>query len=321
MAIDEFELIERWFRREAPAGSGVRLGVGDDCALLEPPAGALIAATIDTLVEGRHFLPDTAAADVGWKAMAVNLSDLAAMGARPAWASMALTLPDADQDWLRGYCEGFWALAEAHGVSLVGGDLTRGPLTVSVQLLGLVQEHEALRRDGARAGDHILVTGTLGDAAAGLAILQGRLATGIDQAQWLTARHLRPTPRVSAGLALAGLASAAIDLSDGFAQDLGHVLRRSGVGATVSVPTLPLSSALRSAASAETALAWALTGGDDYELCFCCPPERLARVQAALAECGVAATAVGRVEEGSGLRLLDAGCLPWIGSQAGYRHF
>jgi thiamine-monophosphate kinase len=321
MPLGEFDLIERWFQREAPAASGVRLGVGDDCALLQAPADKVIATTIDTLVEGRHFLPGTAAADVGWKVMAVNLSDLAAMGAVPAWATMALTLPSADETWLTGFSEGFWSLAEQHGVSLVGGDLTRGPLTISVQLMGFVAEAAAMRRDGAQPGDLVLVTGSLGDAAAGLAIIKGQLRAAAAAARWLTGRHLRPTPRVAAGQALAGLVTAAIDISDGLAQDLDHVLRRSGVGAKVSLASLPLSEALRSTATLERACDWALAGGDDYELCFCCAPDALGRIRIALERCRTTATIVGVIEEAEGLRFEDEQGDTRPGLRAGYRHF
>ena len=319
--IGEFDLIERWFRRPSGCGSGVRLGVGDDCALLEPPPGKLIAVTVDTLVAGQHFLLDTEPADVGWKALAVNLSDLAAMAAKPAWATLSLTLPKATEAWLEGFSSGFWSLAESYDLSLVGGDVTRGPLVISIELMGLVSERAALRRSGARVGDRILITGTLGDAAAGLAILKGELKAEPAAADWLVGRHLRPAPRVSAGLALGAVASAAIDVSDGLAQDLGHVLRSSGVGAQLHHDRVPVSDALIQTVGRQPARRLALTGGDDYELCFCCAPERLSRVNRALARLGIAVTEVGAIEAAPGLRVVDATGRVWSESAAGYSHF
>jgi len=240
----EFELIERYFAAVGATRSDVVLGVGDDAAVLSVPAGHELVACADTLVAGRHFPDGFAAADVGWRSLAVNLSDLAAMGATPAWALLALTLPAVDEDWLEGFVAGFAALASAHAVALVGGDTTRGPLCMTVQALGTVPTGTALRRRGARVGDLLYVTGWPGDAAAGLALLQGRLSgSGADRGA-LEAKFRRPEPRIAFGARLRGIASACIDVSDGLAADLGHLAAASGVGAVIRARELPLSRAL-----------------------------------------------------------------------------
>lgn len=319
--IGEFELIERWFSRSPGAGAGVRIGVGDDCALLQPPPGKLLAVTVDTLVAGRHFLVDTDPADLGWKALAVNLSDLAAMAARPAWATLALTLPEANEAWLDGFSHGFWSLAERYDLSLVGGDVTRGPLTVTIELMGVVAEGDALLRSGAKAGHRILVSGTLGDAAAGLAIRKGELEAEPAAAARLVSRHLRPQPQVEAGLALGPLASAAIDISDGLAQDLGHVLDASGVGAQLHDWRLPISDALLQTVGRQNARRLALAGGDDYELCVCCAPDQLSRLKQVLVDLEVPVTEIGVCESTPGLRVIDSAGRVRKESAAGYSHF
>ena len=383
----EFDLIARLrarvAARPAPAAAGVLLGIGDDAALLAPPPAGpdgratLLAVSADTLNAGVHFPHATAPAAIGHKALAVNLSDLAAMGAAPAWCTLALSLPDGDAAWLDGFLDGFLALADAHGVALAGGDTTRGPLSITVTIAGHVPAGAALRRDGARAGDAVWVTGTLGDAAAGLALALGGAARGeagaVDvaaqadaaaatgdarlgaaDAAFLRARLDRPTPRVAAGLALRGLASAALDLSDGLLADLGHLLAASGVGAELDADALPFSPALAAyVASAvrrrERALAQAapdagdagadaapsaraaaaslrrglqLAGGDDYELCFTAPPGADAAVRDALAAVGVAATRIGRIVDAPGLRLRAADGQPLAPpARTGWDHF
>jgi thiamine-monophosphate kinase len=315
----EFDLIERIrARARASTRADVILGIGDDAALLRPPTGQALTVTTDTLVAGVHFPADTAPADIGWKALAVNLSDLAAMAATPAWVSLALTLPQADTDWLDGFLDGFFELAQRHGVALIGGDLTRGPLSVTVTVHGFVPEHEALHRDAAKSGDEIWVTGTLGDAAAGL--MQWRRG-GLASAK-LRHRLDRPTPRVAAGLALRGLAHAAIDLSDGLAADLGHVLRGSGLGAEIEVARLPTSRPLLEH-FADDAERWSLqlSGGDDYELCFVAPAAKAWVIERAIAAAGVAATVVGHIVADPGLRLLAPDGGEFELAQTGYRHF
>jgi thiamine-monophosphate kinase len=320
----EFRLIERIRELTAQSRDDVRLGIGDDAAVLAVPAGQELAVAIDTLVEGVHFPRGTAAADIGWKALAVNLSDLAAMGASPAWALLALTLPDADAAFVESFSEGFAKLAQPHRLALVGGDTTRGPLSISVAVHGFVPPGKALLRSGARVGDAVLVTGTLGDAAAGLHALQQPLRDDDPRAglrEFLIERLNRPTPRLAAGAALRGQASACIDISDGLLADLGHVCVASGVGAEIDVALLPRSPALMALYDEAGAAQFALSGGDDYELCFTVPAQRLADVQADLSRLGCGATRIGRIVEGAGVRVRGADG-EWLATdRAGWEHF
>jgi thiamine-monophosphate kinase len=272
--VDEFALIRRHFAALSPPADSVALGIGDDCALVRPAPGQALAMTTDTLVAGRHFPYPTRPADIGWKSLAVSLSDLAAMGAEPRWFLLALTLPDADDEWLTAFAGGLQQLAQQSGICLVGGDTTRGPLSITITAIGLVPAGAALRRDGAQVGDLVCVTGTLGDAALGLARSEaGSFQTPDDG--WLRVRLDRPTPRLRTGIGLRGLAHAAIDLSDGLAGDLGHVLEASGVGAMISVESLPMSEPFVRLAAMPRRLELQAAGGDDYELCLCIPPARL----------------------------------------------
>ncbi|MBA4286330.1 MAG: thiamine-phosphate kinase [Xanthomonadaceae bacterium] len=324
--MDEFALIRRHFTGLTAAGAtGVRLGIGDDAAILVPPSGQELLMTSDTLVAGRHFPLQTAAADLGWKSLAVNLSDLAAMGAQPLWFLLALTLPASDDDrWLAGFAYGLGLLARDNGIALVGGDTTQGPLSITITAVGSAPAGMALRRDGAQAGDVVCVTGTLGDAALGLR----RLAPLADNACAQTAHDLaelrarldRPTPRLAAGLALRGLASAAIDLSDGLAGDLGHVLAASRVGARIDTDALPMSAAFARQAEPAERLALQAAGGDDYELCVCVPAARLQAAQAAVAAAGSRLTVIGELSAEPGLRWQRHG-QTIDGPQHGYRHF
>lgn len=313
----ELELIDSLFNW--PDGhEGLVLGIGDDAAIIEGQ-GRLAVAT-DTLVEGVHF---EAAADpeaLGHKALAVNLSDLAAMGARPRFALLALTVPSGERAWLAGFAAGLHALAERHGVALVGGDLTRGPTAATVTVIGAL-EGEGLSRAGARAGDQIFVTGTLGDARLGLAIASGRqgLACESDR-HYLLERLARPLPRVAAGLAARGLASAAIDISDGLCADLGHVLERSGVGAHIDAASLPLSAALARNLSPAAARDCALAGGEDYELLLTVPPARTAALRA-LAAPGCPPARIGEVLTGQGLQITAPEGDLDPASYRGYTHF
>ena len=302
----EFDLIELIRQRTVQSRDDVRLGIGDDGAVLAVPAGQELVAAIDTMVEGVHFLPGTTAADLGWKSLAVNLSDLAAMGASPAWALLALTLPRADTAFIEGFVDGFMQLAQPYRLALVGGDTTGGPLCITVAVHGFVPPGQALTRSGARVGDAVLVTGTLGDAVAGLYALrnpphdEGRRA---ELRQVLLDRLTRPTPRLSAGMALRGQASACIDISDGLLADLGHICSASGVGAELEAARLPRSSALLELHSDEESLEFALSGGDNYELCFTVPAQRLEQVQSDLSRLGCGVTRIGRIVEGSGVRV------------------
>lgn len=367
--MDEFALIRRHFLREpvSPPGfapksgpgsvsvsAAVTLGIGDDAALLTIPVGEVLAVTTDTLVAGRHFPLDTSAHAIGWKALAVNLSDLAAMAASPLAVTLALTLPEADDAWLSEFCAGFFALADAEGVPLIGGDTTRGPLSITVTALGAVPAAHALRRSGARAGDHVFVSGTVGDAGLGLALALSRqqspqarasvnkaragcpeMAGDEACASWsdriplahqdfAIQRLHHPSPRLALGLALRDLATAALDISDGLAQDLGHILAASGVGADLCLDHLPLSPGLRQlAAAGELAqvLQWALSAGDDYELLFTVPPEHLQQVHALARSLALALTDIGTISAESGLRMSWQG-QPWQADHLhGYQHF
>lgn len=330
MTVGEFDLIDRYFRplghapRRGPGG--VVLGVGDDAALLDVPAGQWLVAALDTLVEGTHFLPGCDPRSIGHRALAVNLSDLAAMGAEPAWALLGLTLPGAEEAFLEAFARGFGDLAARFGVSLVGGDTTSGPLAASVQILGFVPPGQALRRDGGAVGDLVFVSGTPGDAAAGLALERGptgglAVPPGADAAaQALRERFLFPTPRVDLGLALRGLASACIDVSDGLAADAGKLASASGCGLRLDVEALPLSEALLAVAGLSRARTFALTGGDDYELCFSLPPSRLAELSEALAHGGCSARCIGVLEPETGLRVCLDGREAGLAT-AGFDHF
>lgn len=316
----EFALIDLIRARCAIAREDVRLGIGDDAALLAVPAGQALAVSTDTLVEGIHFPKDTAPFDIGWKALAVNLSDLAAMGAAPAWATLALTLPRADREWIVAFAEGFAALAREFKLALVGGDTTQGPLSITVTVHGFVPEPLALRRDAAKVGDAVFVTGTLGDAAAGLRLLESPAPAGSGPEQ-LIERLNRPTPRVVQGLLLRGHAHACIDVSDGLAADLAHVCKASGVGAEIEVESLPASSALRAAFDAEARAALQLAGGDDYELCFTAPAAAAAALLDELERGGCVATRIGRIVAEPGVRVRDAHGNPFELPRAGWQHF
>ncbi len=320
----EFDLIELIRQRTAQSRDDVRLGMGDDAALLAVPPGQELAVAIDTLVDGVHFPHGSAAADIGWKALAVNLSDLAAMGASPAWALLALTLPTGDAAFVEGFVDGFAQLAQPHRLALVGGDTTRGPLTVSVAVHGFVPPGRALTRAGARVGDVVLVTGTLGDAAAGLHALQQPRRNDEGSSgprEFLLDRLNRPVPRLAAGIALREQAHACVDVSDGLLADLRHICVASGVGAEIDASLLPLSSALLGLHDDSTALHFALSGGDDYELCFCVPASRVAQVQADLARLGCGATRIGRIVAGEGVRVRGQDGA-WLDiASSGWEHF
>ncbi|HEY5850278.1 MAG TPA: thiamine-phosphate kinase [Lysobacter sp.] len=316
----EFDLIAhiqtRAQSRVAPRDDVV-LGIGDDAALLQVPAGMQLAVATDTLNAGVHFPIETAPADIGWKALAVNLSDLAAMGAEPAWCTLSLSLPDSSETWLDGFLDGFLDLASQHSIALVGGDTTGGPLSISVTVHGFVAPGRAFRRDAARVGDDVWVSGTLGDAAA--ALEQWR--TGATGDARLRARLDRPTPRVALGRALAGIAHACIDLSDGLLADLAHVCRASGNGADVDLESLPASDALQAFVNEDARRSLQVAGGDDYELCFTAPSQSLLDVQRVADSVGVAVSWVGRITAKEGVRLFDADAIEWQPPSKGYEHF
>lgn len=303
--VDEFALIRRFFSRDTEAAD---VGVGDDGAVLTPEPGLQQVQVIDTLVEGVHFPANIAAADVGYRAVAVNLSDVAAMGARPRWMTLALTLWDKDELWVEDFAAGLFAAADEHGVTLIGGDTTQGDsVVVSVHITADIERDTALLRSGAQAGDTVFVTGTVGDAAAGLQLLQND-----EHDEFLVQRFLRPAARVATGRALRGNAHAAIDLSDGLVADLSKLLEAGGVGANIDVERLPLSAAMRKRFSDEERRRFALTGGDDYELCFTANADAVSHIDNI--------TAIGQVIEEPVLTCLQDGVVVDVDA-AGYRHF
>ena len=322
MASNEFDLIARYFEQQAVTRKDVALAIGDDCALLDIPAGSHLAVSTDSLVAGTHFLAEADPQWVAHKALASNLSDLAAMGAAPAWVSLALTMPAPDEAWLAEFCKGFFALAEYYNVQLVGGDTTKGPPSITLTVHGFVPQGQALTRSGAKAGDWLYVTGNLGDSAAGLSLILGERACRDEAlASTLIDRHYRSQPRLLAGQALRQIASAALDISDGLVADLGHILKRSGVAAEIDVDKLPLSDELRQfEPDLAKAQQLALSSGEEYELCFTVPEQNRGALETALAHTGVKATCIGRIRVGSGLSLVKASQpLDW--QLAGYDHF
>ncbi|HYP71267.1 MAG TPA: thiamine-phosphate kinase [Variovorax sp.] len=322
----EFDLIARYFTRPAQRSP---LGVGDDCALLAPAPGMQLAVSSDMLVEGRHFLSTVDPARLGHKALAVNLSDLAACGAKPLAFTLALSLPGVDEAWLQGFAQGLFALADAHGCELVGGDTTRGPLNICITVFGEVPAGGALLRSGAKVGDDIWLSGNVGDARLALEVFRGKLALPPGLMQLARDRMEMPTPRVALGLQLRGIATSAIDLSDGLAGDLSHVLRQSRAGATLDADAVvarlaaarhPDADALQLGAEARHAVT--LAGGDDYELAFTAPPSARERVEHAGRAAGTPVTRIGRIEAEAGLRLVNSAGQPLPRQQfASFDHF
>jgi thiamine-monophosphate kinase len=316
--LNEFELIRRYF--SPPTGHTVLAG-GDDAALIAVTPGTELAVSTDVLVAGRHFPDDTEPYDVGYKSMAVNLSDMAAMGARPRWVTLSLTLPEADERWLERFASGFLDLARAYDVDLIGGDTTRGPLAICVQIMGEVAAGQALRRSGARAGDELWVSGCLGDAALALACLRGEFGLrGADRA-YVMQRLNRPQPRVALGQGLLGLATGAIDVSDGFAADVGHIAEASRVHAAIDWESVPLSAVAGRHRQHPLVQRCALSGGDDYELAFTAPPAASKQLQLLGPRLDVALTRVGSLEPGSGVSVLDGAGRRINLSETGFDHF
>ncbi|MDD2767123.1 MAG: thiamine-phosphate kinase [Methylococcus sp.] len=316
-AAGEFEIIGRYFAGQRIAHRETELGIGDDCAVLKFVAETRLALTTDTLVAGVHFFSDADPERLGHKALAVNLSDLAAMGARPQWALLALTLPESDSEWLSAFARGFFRLAERYGVQLIGGDTTRGPLAVTVQALGMLAGNTAIARSGARPGDSVYVTGSLGLAGLGLKLKQGT-AKAWDRAA--LDKLETPEPRVGFGLRLHEFATACIDISDGLAADLGHILEQSGVAAEVDCELLPLSPTVRGYLADTGDWDLPLSAGDDYELCFTAPPGADQAIRRAAEATGVPVSRIGTILPGSGLSLQRAG-RPFSLSRPGYLHF
>ncbi|MEL7399325.1 MAG: thiamine-phosphate kinase [Pseudomonadota bacterium] len=324
MAIGEFDLIDRYFRRQQELES-VELGIGDDCALLRVPADKLLAVSMDTLVADVHFPADAAPEDIAQRALRVNLSDLAAVGAEPLWFTLGLTLPHQDHQWLNDFSRGLFSAAREFNVALVGGDTTRGPLTISIQVHGAVANRAALRRDGARVGDAIFVSGSLGDGAAGLKVLQQDELSESNASMYFLERFYRPRPHLKEGRLLSGLASAALDVSDGLLADLEHICEASGVAARINIEKLPLSEPMKQwidggVVDEAQARQWALSGGDDYRLCFTVPENKRAQLLALQQKHRLNFQCIGEITRGEGVICLDAGRTV-TPSEKGYNHF
>jgi thiamine-monophosphate kinase len=324
--MNEFQLIQQFFQRESleNAHAGVLLGIGDDCALLQLPEKKQLAVSVDTLVANVHFPENAKADDIAERALRVNLSDLAAMGAEPLWFTLALTLPKnseyASEDWLRSFSHGLFRVAREFTIALVGGDTTSGPLSITIQVMGAIESPYALRRDGASLGDFICVTHCLGDGAAALALIKHEIDCTPEHKNYFHQRFYQPTPRLKESQLLRTIASSAIDISDGFVADLAHICDASDLGAVIDVESIPLSPALLAMNNIDQARRWALSGGDDYELCFTVPPEKMPELAMLIASDTLHATVVGRMVEGSGVTCELNGEL-FVLEQQGYQHF
>jgi len=316
--LSEFELIARYFDR--PTRHTV-LGIGDDAALLAVTPGYELVSSTDVMVEGAHFFPAVEPDSLGHKALAINLSDLAAMGATPKWAMLALTIPKADEAWLEGFARGFFALAAEHDVDLIGGDTARGPRNICVQIMGEIPQGRALRRDGAKVGDDVWVSGHVGDAAAAVAHLKGDLRLRGSLLAHCLARLDRPAPRVALGRMLVGVANSAIDISDGLVADLGHICERSGVGAAIEFAVIPCSAELMPLRGHAQVTRAILSGGDDYELCFTAVAGRRSAIEALSGQAGLALTRIGRIVAGNEVVVVGQAGKPMSVKDGGFDHF
>lgn len=317
--MDEFALIQNYFAR-AMVSEDVITGIGDDCAIVNPPADRHLVMSIDTMVEGVHFPVGTGAERIGVRVMCAALSDLAAMGAQPLWFTLALTMPSADPEWLAAFSDGLFSIANRHECCLIGGDTTKGPLTITVQVHGSVAKGKALRRAGARPDDIIYVTGNLGDAAAALAVLEKKLTVSPGVFGYLMKRFFAPTPRLREGELLVGTASAAIDISDGLYADLNKICEASAVGAMIDVSRLPISELWRDYTSESKRLQWAISGGDDYQLCFTVPREHVGKLEGWIKDGDITATAIGKITNKFGVVLVKDGKSYEV-EPKGYDHF
>lgn len=323
--MDEFSLIEYFFSK-SQLSENISLGVGDDCALIDIPTGYQLATSVDTLLEGVHFPVDGPAEGVGSRALCVALSDLAAMGAEPVAFTLAISLPELNEDWLEAFSRGLYSVANEYMCPLVGGDTTRGPLAITIQVLGKVRCGQALRRSGAMVGDAVCVSGSLGDGAASLNLIVHSKPPRLDSSirAYLYDRYYRPAPQFELASILAGAASAAIDISDGFLADLGHVCKMSGVGAKVDLELLPYTQQLDRISCAGRIRDWMLCGGDDYQLCFSVPQKKLANLLQIASQIGVRVSCVGEIVKGAGVQLLDTGTelnMEDLTDNKGYNHF
>lgn len=319
--VDEFSLINTYFNHSHSIRSDTTLGIGDDCAIIQPGDGQPLVVTTDTLVEGVHFHIGTDPGDIGYKAAAVNLSDIASMGAKPAWATLSLSLPDHNREWLKAFSAGFTDLLSTHGVDLIGGDTVKGPLVVTVQIIGKTQNGAALTRSGALSGESIMVTGSLGDAALALKYQNGEITLRPDEVECLLSRLNRPTPRVEEGVLLSDLASACIDISDGLISDLGHVVRASGVGATLRIDQLPCSHPVATYQQVTGDFVPSVAGGDDYELCVVVPGEAKQEAIERLLGVGTRLTKIGVITDGEGVEVVDREGQVRSDLDRGYNHF
>lgn len=317
MSLNEFDIIQQYFSDLTHHRHDTLLGIGDDCALLKPPADKLIAVSTDTLVGGIHFFIDESAENIGYKSLAVNLSDLAAMGAEPAWVSLALTLPESDPNWLAGFASGFARLAHFYNLELIGGDITRGPLSITVTIQGLVSPKSVLKRQGAVPGDLVCTSGKLGSAALALKQINEKLL--VDNG--LLEKLLRPEPRVSLGILLGGLATACIDISDGLLADLGHLCEASGCGAMIELVSVPAEHQVIEYIQDKDNWDVLLSGGDDYELCFTIAPEKVNQLAMISRQTGVELTVIGKIVEGNDIDCIDQSGHSFKNRNSGFMHF
>jgi thiamine-monophosphate kinase len=316
MSLSEFDLIDKYFRNALKDGPEVKCGIGDDAAIVSVPAGMELAISVDTLVAGIHFPIETSPAGIGYKSLAVNLSDMAAMGAEPHWITMSFTMPENNEHWLQSFMSGFAGLAKQYSLSLIGGDLSRGPLSITVQIHGFVPQGKALYRHGARAGDLVYVSGTLGDAGLALGLVQGKYEVAEKSREFLINRLNRPTPQIELGMALRGIANSAIDISDGLLADLENITKASHKGAIIDINNLPLSEAVR---LQPDAIDMALTSGDDYELCFTVSPEKLSQVEELKQKFRL--SCIGKISDGKGIVWQHADGREYHPKKKAYRHF
>jgi thiamine-monophosphate kinase len=321
---NEFDIISKYFTPDIQR-TDVSIGVGDDCAVVVPPEGKQLATTVDTLVAGVHFPNNTSAEDIAYKSIAVSISDLAAMGATPAWLTLALTMPDANSQWLQSFAKSFGETAKMFELQLIGGDTTRGPLSVTVQATGFVEPNHIMRRDSARPGDSIYVTGSLGDASLGLKLLSNADNSQVDQnvLGHCLNRLNRPVPRIEFGCAVAEYCTCAIDISDGLVADLGHILKASHYGAEIIVDTVPISTELRSYFDAMGAIDWemVISGGDDYELCLVIAEQHVSTVTSLAESMNLPLTRIGAINLEPELRIMYASGESLTINKSGYRHF
>ena len=329
--MNEFQIIKQFFQRESvnfleneKSSAGVLLGIGDDCALLQIPSHKQLAVSVDTLVADVHFPAEGNAEDIAERALRVNLSDLAAMGAEPLWFTLALTLPKnsefCSEEWLRLFSCGLFRVAKEFNIALVGGDTTSGALSITIQVMGAVASHEALRRDGASIGDFICVTNFVGDGAAALALIQNKLYVTDAHQEYLYNRFYRPIPRLKEAELLRGIATAALDISDGLVGDLMHICEASDLGAVIDVENLPLSPAVLATDNIDQARSWALSGGDDYELCFTVSPEKMPELAMLIAQGKLQATVIGEMTAGTSV-ICELNGAPFLLEQKSYQHF